>query len=294
MKSRNFSINEGRYGFNGKEKDDEVHGSSGTSYDFGARIYDPRLGRFLRVDPLSLKFTMLSTYQYASNNPIYNIDIDGLEGYPASGGPYVTEKPNHNTQWFPIDKATYDRVKRWYETKGMLHDETVEKPNGYRYIYTPYKDPLHPETIGMGTGTEGNCGCGGNYYMEKIADPMKVYEKFTTNFNGGTNEPSKSQLEESYEEVVDKIANMAVGQNIKIVISSSTNQNKDRSAEYIIDGEKKTLTGAELANQRSLTIKKALLEKGVKEDQITIDNSQDQTSSDNPRTSTITVSGEIQ
>ena len=36
-----------RYGFNGMEKDDEIHNSEGTSYDFGARIYDARIGRWL-------------------------------------------------------------------------------------------------------------------------------------------------------------------------------------------------------------------------------------------------------
>ena len=40
-----------RFGFNGMEKDDEVKGS-GNQYDYGFRIYDPRLGRFLSVDPL--------------------------------------------------------------------------------------------------------------------------------------------------------------------------------------------------------------------------------------------------
>jgi len=40
-----------RYGFNGKENDNEVKGS-GNQQDYGMRIYDPRLGRFLSVDPL--------------------------------------------------------------------------------------------------------------------------------------------------------------------------------------------------------------------------------------------------
>ncbi len=41
-----------RYGFNGKENDNEVKGT-GAQYDYGFRIYDPRLGRFLSVDPLT-------------------------------------------------------------------------------------------------------------------------------------------------------------------------------------------------------------------------------------------------
>ena len=67
-----------RYGFNGKEKDDEVKGS-GNQYDYGFRIYDPRLGRFLSVDPLTKEYPWYTPYQYAGNKPIAFIDRDGLE-----------------------------------------------------------------------------------------------------------------------------------------------------------------------------------------------------------------------
>ena len=70
-----------RFGFNGKENDNESKGL-GNQQDYGMRIYDVRLGRFLSVDPLAPRFPMLTPYQYASNNPIFNIDIDGLEGRP--------------------------------------------------------------------------------------------------------------------------------------------------------------------------------------------------------------------
>jgi RHS repeat-associated protein len=67
-----------RYGFNGKEKTDEVEGS-GDSYDYGMRIYDPRLGRFLSVDPLAHEYPWWTPYQFAGNNPIAFIDLDGAE-----------------------------------------------------------------------------------------------------------------------------------------------------------------------------------------------------------------------
>ena len=43
------------------------------------RVYDPRVGRFLSVDPLTQDYPMLTPYQFASNIPISAIDIDGLE-----------------------------------------------------------------------------------------------------------------------------------------------------------------------------------------------------------------------
>lgn len=64
------------YGYNGKEKDDEVKGS-GNSYDFGVRIYDPRLGRWMSVDPLAKKYSGESPYSYAGNSPIIFIDLEG-------------------------------------------------------------------------------------------------------------------------------------------------------------------------------------------------------------------------
>jgi RHS repeat-associated protein len=81
MPGRTYSSGGYRYGFNGKENDNEVKGS-GNQQDYGMRIYDPRLGRFLSVDPLTKSFPMLSSYQYASNRPIDGTDLDGLEYLP--------------------------------------------------------------------------------------------------------------------------------------------------------------------------------------------------------------------
>jgi len=67
-----------KYGFNGKENDNEVKGD-GNQQDYGMRIYDPRLGRFLSVDPIASKYPMLTPYQFASNRPIDGIDLDGFE-----------------------------------------------------------------------------------------------------------------------------------------------------------------------------------------------------------------------
>jgi len=68
-----------RYGFQGQEKDDEMHGATGTSYDFGARIYDPRVGRWLSLDPLAKKYSDLSPYCFVGNNPIAFVDPNGKE-----------------------------------------------------------------------------------------------------------------------------------------------------------------------------------------------------------------------
>jgi RHS repeat-associated protein len=71
-----------RYGFNGKENDNDVKGE-GNQQDYGMRIYDPRLGRFLSTDPITQEYPELTPYQFASNRPIDGIDMDGLEYKPA-------------------------------------------------------------------------------------------------------------------------------------------------------------------------------------------------------------------
>lgn len=43
------------------------------------RIYDPRLGKFLSVDPLAKGYPELTPFQFASNRPIQGIDLDGEE-----------------------------------------------------------------------------------------------------------------------------------------------------------------------------------------------------------------------
>lgn len=78
MPSRNYSAEKYRYGFNGKEQDPEVKGA-GNQYDYGFRIYDPRIGKFLSVDPLTKKYPELTPYQFGSNRPMDGIDLDGSE-----------------------------------------------------------------------------------------------------------------------------------------------------------------------------------------------------------------------
>jgi RHS repeat-associated protein len=79
-----------RYGFNGQEKDNEVKGV-GNSLDFGARVYDSRLGRFMSLDPWEAKYPSWSPYTFAFDNPIRYIDPTG------KGGVYVVT--NFNKQF---------------------------------------------------------------------------------------------------------------------------------------------------------------------------------------------------
>jgi|GEM_PF-586095 len=65
-----------RFGFNGKPKDNEVYGDA-NAYDFGARLYDPRIGRWMAVDPQAGQQPAQSPYKAFLNNPLIYIDPSG-------------------------------------------------------------------------------------------------------------------------------------------------------------------------------------------------------------------------
>jgi RHS repeat-associated protein len=82
-----------RYGFNGKENDDEAYGDD-NELNFEARIADPRVGRLLSVDPKSNKYPTWSPYAYGFNNPITVVDIDGQENIVVVGAQHDRSSGN--------------------------------------------------------------------------------------------------------------------------------------------------------------------------------------------------------
>jgi RHS repeat-associated protein len=91
-----------RYGFNGKENDNEVKGV-GDEIDYGMRYYDPRAGRFMSLDPLQKNYPGLTPYQFSNNSPIDGIDLDGRERidfrltFEKDGNPRLTKISEGNT-----------------------------------------------------------------------------------------------------------------------------------------------------------------------------------------------------
>jgi RHS repeat-associated protein len=67
-----------KYGFQGQEKDDEIKGA-GNSLNYEYRMHDPRIGRFLSIDPLAKKYPHNSPYAFSENRVIDGVELEGLE-----------------------------------------------------------------------------------------------------------------------------------------------------------------------------------------------------------------------
>ncbi len=75
---RTYSSDNYRFGFQGQEQDNEIKGE-GNSVNYKYRVHDPRLGRFLSIDPLAAKYPHNSPYAFSENRLIDGIELEGLE-----------------------------------------------------------------------------------------------------------------------------------------------------------------------------------------------------------------------
>jgi RHS repeat-associated protein len=125
-----------RYGFNGKEDDAETGWQ-----DYGARIYNSNIGRWLSVDPLASNLPSFSPYVAFANNPIYYVDPDGRlfdDYYFRQYGSVDVVRTDDNTdRFFYVETSTESCIEGtgWlkfpsYQTvTRTVHLATLEKNN---------------------------------------------------------------------------------------------------------------------------------------------------------------------
>src|SRR5690554_842976 len=98
-----------KYKYNGKEYEDAL---DLKMYEYGARNYDPAVGRFFNIDRLSEKYESLSPYNYTANNPVRFIDVDGewIDIYDSDGtqfrymgGGSVQKYDKKNKEWIEVE-----------------------------------------------------------------------------------------------------------------------------------------------------------------------------------------------
>lgn len=92
----------------------------GNQLDYGFRIYDPRVGRFLSTDPLTQSYPWYTPYQFAGNKPIVAIDLDGLEEYIVH-------------QYFNQGKVSKIEIMRYTDVDGKLqNNRMIRLSDGYK------------------------------------------------------------------------------------------------------------------------------------------------------------------
>ena len=152
MPGRGFSSEKYRYGFNGKEKDKDI---AVGDYDFGARIYDGRIGRWLSVDPLADKYPSHAPYIFSANNPVLVLDVDGRDwiistSIDSKGNKTVTIKLTAaivNTSGTAVD---LNKFKAAVISQLKTNFEKISYREVTQYTQTPNKSRLDGVTTGTG------------------------------------------------------------------------------------------------------------------------------------------------
>ncbi len=137
MPNRSFSASSYKYGFNGKEKDEEVKGE-GNSLDFGDRIFDSRLGRWLGIDKKHTEYVSISTYAFSMNSPIQLKDIDGnllvdQNGniiYTKSGEPSRSEAATKSYVKSSVKEASGNISTTTIKVTPIMQDVTIYTNDG--------------------------------------------------------------------------------------------------------------------------------------------------------------------
>lgn len=158
---RKYNPAEYDHGFMGMEKDDEIKGS-GNHYTTEFREYDPRVGRWWSVDPVT--HAQYSPYSAFDNNPIYYIDPEGADSHNEDKKDLSDEKPKTETtetkevvnkdadkkdvKDLTTSQKGIDFIKGYEKLKLKLYDDATDNATiGYGHL-------VHTGKIGTNTAKE--------------------------------------------------------------------------------------------------------------------------------------------
>jgi len=221
----NSYSNDYRFGFNGKEKDDEVYGSN-NYIDFGERGYDPRTGRFSSVDKLWKKYPNESNYSFTSNKPIVFAENDGKDKIY-----YLEVIQKDGTK---VTVATYREVNKTIK----LHTETGTGDDGMggntRAFFTDTKQTITLDLRNSKTSISDETSDYSSKYslidgMRKImTGTSKDQQPGGINWTSETGQSEENRVastnvrSESIDKLINAVTKMANGGPVELTLSGIT------------------------------------------------------------------------
>ena len=151
-----------RYGFSGLERDDDIKGA-GNSYYTNARLFDPRVGRWLSPDPVQVSDS--SPFVGFSNNPLRHSDPGGT-----APGDSIKDKMGAVQSRTVIDDKTLVATAAWQAKQNRYAGLSAEQTSAWKDIdfgdwwYNNVEKPvLKPVAVGL-------------RWTAGVLDPMGIVE----------------------------------------------------------------------------------------------------------------------
>ena len=159
-----------QYGYNGKYKDNEWAGL-GCDYSYGVRNYLPRIGRFISVDPLAIKYPWYTPYQFSGNSPIQAVDLDGREEYH-----YTMTMGSQGQAQLRIDNVKTVNHHSWLG--GLIEFDTKIDTKRYIVDYNGNRYHIGFPQVGTGYGNAWSVESFENKYLRQQGDAVEFENSY--------------------------------------------------------------------------------------------------------------------